>query len=89
MEYPQSFKDKLKKVYNSDKMNQLAEEGNMMLGRYLDDSCTNTISVETILSAKSLDDIKKVARIEKEKFDLYKDWNKLYGEFTNSQFTGK
>jgi hypothetical protein len=65
----------VKELYpNSPEMHQLAENGGAFLGRYLDDSSCNSISLNEILLATSLDELQKKARQMKRKVELYKKW---------------
>lgn len=75
MAYTQELINEVKELYpDSETMHRLAEEGNVFLGRYLDDSSTNAISINTILLATSLDELQKIARREKRKAELYSKW---------------
>ena len=55
-------------------MHKLADEGNVYLGRYLDDSSSNTIHINTVLLATSLEQLQEIARQAKRKLDLYSKW---------------
>jgi len=73
------YSDKLikevKEVYpDSKKMHILAESGNVFLGRYLDDSSQNGISIDEILLATSLNELQEKARMYKRRINLYKMW---------------
>lgn len=59
---------------DSPKMIELAQEGSVWLGRYLDDSCPSGIPINDVLLATSLDELQKKARLYKRKIDLYKKW---------------
>ena len=75
MAYTQDLINEVKELYpNSTEMIRLAEEGNVFLGRYLDDSSTNYINVDRVLLATSLDELLKEARIIKRKRELYNKW---------------
>jgi hypothetical protein len=75
MAYTQELINEVKELYpNSTEMHKLAESGNAFLGRYLDDSCDNSISLNEILLATSLDELQKKARQMKRKVELYKKW---------------
>ncbi len=77
MSYTKELIDKVKELYPTHKeMHKLAESGDYFLGRYLDDSSLTSISLEFILKSNSLEDLKGIARKEKEKVDLYKEWCK-------------
>ena len=56
------------------KIHELADEGSVWLGRYLDDSCSNAMSLDTILTALTLDELQIKARLEKRKVNCYKMW---------------
>lgn len=75
MAYTQELINEVKELFpNSHEMIRLAEEGNVFLGRYLDDSSPNFIGINEILLATSLDELQKEARTRKRKLDLYKKW---------------
>ena len=75
MGYSTSFIQKVKECYpDSPKMHDLADNGEYFLGRYLDDSSSGAINVDAILLATSLDELQKVARREKMRVNLYKEW---------------
>ena len=59
---------------DNDQMHKLADEGNVYLGRYLDDSSSNTIHINTVLLATSLEQLQEIARQAKRKLDLYSKW---------------
>ena len=56
------------------KMHELADSGNVWLGRYLDDSSGGSVPLDMILKAKSLEDIQSEARDIKRKTNCYKMW---------------
>lgn len=75
--YSQELINKVKEIYPDSKaMHQLAESGNAFLGRYLDDLSMDSVSIDKILLATSLDEIQKEARIIKQRKQLYTDWCK-------------
>ncbi len=75
MAYTRDLIDEVKELYpTSTKMHELANSGNVMLGRWLDDSSPQGISVDKILLATSLETLQKEARIAKRKIELYKKW---------------
>ncbi len=75
MEYSADLIWKVKELYpNSPEMHRLADNGHYFLGRYLDDSSNNSIPVDTVLLATSLEELQKIARHEKLKGQLYKQW---------------
>jgi len=66
--YSSELIKEVKELYpNSPEMHQLAENGGAFLGRYLDDSSTNSISLNEVLLATSLDELQKRARLMKRK----------------------
>ena len=78
MKYPQSFKDKCKRVFPDwYDLHKLVEDGHSIVGRYLDDSSNSSISAKTVMAAKSLDELKDLARKEIEKAELYSEWWEL------------
>jgi hypothetical protein len=73
--YTQDLINEVKELYpGSKEMHRLAENGDVWLGRYLDDSSHGGISVDEILLATSLEEIQKKARIAKRKRELYAKW---------------
>jgi len=53
---------------------KMAENGDTFLGRYLDDSSSNGIPLDVVLTALSLEELQNKARFEKRKINLYKLW---------------
>ncbi|MBK9223409.1 MAG: hypothetical protein IPO16_15000 [Saprospiraceae bacterium] len=77
MPYTKELIDEVKALYpTSAEMIKHAENGSVWLGRYLDDSCDTGIHIDKILSASSLEDLQKEARLEKRKVKLYHKWCK-------------
>lgn len=75
MEYSKELINEVKELYpNSTEMHKLTKSGGVFLGRYLDDSSSSMISIDTILLATSLDELQKKARISKRKLELYHKW---------------
>ena len=58
------------------KIHKMADNGDVFLGRYLDDSCGGGIPLDTILTALTLDELQIKARAEKRKLNVYKMWCK-------------
>ncbi|MBD8922208.1 hypothetical protein EGR52_02140 [bacterium] len=81
MFYPEDFKNRVKKAYpNYDELHRRLDEGDVFVGRYLDDSSSTRISFETILSATSLEKLKNEARVGQEKVAIYNEWCRLRRE---------
>lgn len=75
MAYTQELINEVKALYpTSTEMINHAESGSVWLGRYLDDSSPRGISIDRILSATSLEELKKEAMVGKRKIELYKKW---------------
>lgn len=73
--YSEKLIKEVKEVFPDTKeMHRLAENGNAMLGRWLDDNSENGISINLILAASTLEEIKDLARKAKRKVELYKMW---------------
>ena len=73
--YSEKLIKEVKECYpNNKKIHELADEGNVWLGRYLDDSCGGGIPLDTILTALSLEELQAKARLEKRKVNCYKMW---------------
>lgn len=56
------------------KMHELADEGSVWLGRYLDDSSGGSVPLDTILTATNLEEIQDKARLIKRKINCYRLW---------------
>jgi hypothetical protein len=81
MIYPKEFIEKCKKLYPDwTKLHWMLDEGNTFVGRYLDDSSSTSIHINTVLFANSLDELKLKAQDMKEKLNLYKEWCEIYKE---------
>ena len=77
MGYSKELIKEVKEVYpDSTEMHKLANSGNAFLGRYLDDSSPQGMSVDKILLATTLDELQKEARLMKRKIELYSKWCK-------------
>ena len=73
--YSEKLIKEVKECYpDSDVMHKLATDGNTFLGRYLDDSYSNGISLDTILTAITLSEIQDKARLAKRKVMCYRMW---------------
>ncbi len=78
MKYNKEFVDKVKKLYpNSPEMHRHAEQGNAILGRYLDDSSSSTIDIDWLLKQNDIIVIHLKCENMKAKVDLYKEWFKF------------
>lgn len=79
MEYPKEFIEKCKAEYPElTNLHELLNSGNLFAGRYLDDSCSTSIPIQTILEAKSLNELQKKAKIQERRVALYVEWCELY-----------
>lgn len=77
MKYSAELIRGVKELYPEDsRMQELADTGNMWLGRYLDDGAMGMIAIDTVLLATSLEELQKKARLQKKKKDLYSKWYK-------------
>jgi hypothetical protein len=75
MAYTKELIDEVKELYpTSTEIIEHAKNGSVWLGRYLDDNSPTAISLDKILSATSLEDLQKEARLSKRKVELYKKW---------------
>lgn len=77
MNYPESFKAKVRQAFG-DQFDKMLAEGNTFLGRYLDDSSRGGFPVDEILLATSLDALQKKARQMKMKVEVYREWSEMY-----------
>lgn len=75
MAYSDSLIREVKELYPNDrKMHELADSGNAFLGRYLDDSSSTSIQIDTILKSNSLTELQQMALQMRRKIELYKRW---------------
>jgi hypothetical protein len=75
--YTKELIKQVKELYpNNETIHNLADSGNEFLGRYLDDSASVSINIDTILLATSLEELQKLAREQKKKVNLYRLWCK-------------
>lgn len=75
MAYTKELISEIKELYpENTEIHKLAESGSAFLGRYLDDISPDCISFNTILTATSLDELRKIAMLGKRKIELYKKW---------------
>lgn len=82
MFYPTDFKNRVKKTYpNWDELHRGLDNGDVFVGRYLNDSSyPASISLNTILAATSLEELQEMAKVLQAKVDLYNEWSQLYNE---------
>lgn len=81
MAFPQQFIDECKEAFPDWKdLHEKLDQGSDVVGRYLDDSFTNSVKVEDILAAKSLDEVQAMARREQKIGHLYAWWYKMVRE---------
>lgn len=79
MDYPKDFIEEVKAAYPSFKeLHSLLDEGAVIVGRYLDDFSSNSISIDKILAATSLEELQAAANVQKERLALYNWWCRLY-----------
>ncbi len=79
MQYPKKFVERAKAAYpDFARLHQALDAGSEWVGRYLDDSAPQSVSLKEILKAKSLEEVQAKARAVKEKQELYDEWGKLY-----------
>ena len=77
MAYSKELIQAVKEAYpDYPKMGELADEGSVWLGRYLDDSVPTGIPINTVLASTSLEQIKELALQYKKKIDVYAMWRK-------------
>lgn len=73
--YSPQFIAKVKRLYPfSSEIHRHVDNGNEILGRYLDDSSSGGIDPDKILSIHHIDAIHALARERKEKIALYAEW---------------
>jgi hypothetical protein len=77
MAYSEELIAEVKEVYpDHPRMYELAKEGSVWLGRYLDDASSSSIPIETILRSTSLEELQNMAKLLKKKLELYNKWCK-------------
>ena len=81
MFYPEDFKNRVKKAFPTwDELHRRLDSGDVFVGRYLDDNSPTALSLNTILTATSLEELQENAKAAQEKVELYHDWCNLYNE---------
>ncbi|MCR3758451.1 hypothetical protein KYB31_05505 [Clostridium felsineum] len=87
IKYPEKFIKECKEVYPKwTALYEALEKGSEFVGRYLNDSSFETISVEDIISIKDMDSLNKLkerALRIKTKKELYDKWYKMYRQNIN------
>lgn len=79
MIYPEDFITKVKKAYpNWEELHRKLDSGDVFVGRYLDDSSPTALSLDTVLTATSLEELQEKARAIQQKGELYREWLDLY-----------
>ncbi len=82
MFYPEDFKNRVKEVYpNWEELHRGLDIGESLVGERLYNSAlqaSNSISINTVLAATSLEELKKEAEAADVKMNLYREWRKLF-----------
>ena len=83
MIYPKNFKERVLHAHpNSSEVKTLLkvanEENVIKLCHFLRENSSNKMSIDIILEAKSLEELQKIAELEKERCLLYQDALELY-----------
>lgn len=79
MFYSSDFKDRVMKAFpDNEDLEARLEKGDIMVGRILDDSSPDSLSLDVILNSNSLEQLQAMARIAKERKDLYTEWLDIY-----------
>lgn len=81
MHYPEDFKEKVRKVY-PDKfdLHRRLDQDDFSAGAYLSGLRPKRITLDTILAATSLEELQEKARVEKERYELWEEWRRLFDE---------
>ena len=73
--YSEKLIKEVKECYpDYEKIHKLADEGDLFLGRYLDDGCGGGIALDTILTAITFEELQDKARLAKRKVNCYRMW---------------
>lgn len=79
MKYSQELMAEMMRLYpDATQMHECATSGNIMLGRWLDDSSSSGIPNTDILSATSLEELQERAQAIEDKRNLYRMWGSEY-----------
>jgi hypothetical protein len=74
----QEFIDKCKRIYPTWlDLHKHLDRKDEVVGRYLCDSSYNGIDFDIILESRSLEELKELAKIGKERQNLYSEWLKM------------
>jgi len=75
MGYSKELIAEVKELYpDYPEMHKHAENGDVWLGRYLDDASTGGMALDEILTATTLEELQAKARLKKRRVALYVKW---------------
>jgi len=78
MIYPEEFKKRCKEIYPWHKeLPMYLEKGDRVVGRILKEGIPTGNYFDVVLKATSLEELKEIARIGKEREELYQEWKRL------------
>jgi len=78
MFYPDEFKKRAMEVYPDDKrLHDFINNGDRYVGQLLRDELPVGVDFDEVLSATSLEELKKSAQKQKAKYELYKEWLRI------------
>lgn len=84
MNYPSDFKERVKKEFpTGGRLHKKLDTGDVIVGRYLDDSVPAGISPEEVLRAldtQELGSLRTLAKQAIRRKNLYREWYKLYNQ---------
>ena len=79
MFYPEDFKKRLKKAYPDwEELHWRLDNNDYMVGHLLKENMQSAISIDSVLAAKSLEDLQSMAKAMEQRVKLYDEWCELY-----------
>ena len=78
MFYPEEFKKRAMEVYPDNKMlHDFINDGNLYVGQLLREQLPVGVDYDEVIAATSLEELKQSAKMQKSKYELYKEWLKI------------
>jgi hypothetical protein len=83
MEYPEEFKKRVLLIFDGDEMRNRLEQGQEFVGRILDESCCDGVSLKEIVDAYESGNFEGLYQKAKRKLaikELYSEWCQMHRE---------
>lgn len=81
MYYPIAFCNEARRLFpHADELHRKIDKGDVVVGRYLSDSASGTVSAKALLHAVTIGEVHQLAEEALSKQALYQWWGRLYDE---------